>query len=279
MKKIAIVAAVSLVGGFAAARWLPLTESRDVAPAATPDTAPATAPGREPTLAARVAELERMIGEERAARQVLQEELFYLTGEIERLQASAPSAPDTASVAKATVVAEGPRQRFAARDRRESRIAALIDAGLSEDRAEWIVQRESRFRMAMLEARHEVQRSEGAVQNYQELWQREQEAFRRDLGQEDYERYLEATGRPTSIVVTSVLDTSPAQRVGLRPGDRIVAYDNMRIYNMADLNRATLDGAAGETVVVQIERDGMPMQVALPRGPVGITGGGYGNRE
>ncbi len=278
MKKIAIVAAVSLVGGFAVARWLPLTESREAAPAAMPDAAPAMATGREPTLEARIAGLERAVGEERAARQVLQEELFYLTGEIERLQASAPSGPEAAPVDRAAAVADARRQ-LANRDRRESRIAALVASGLAEDRAEWIVQRESRFRMAMLEARHEVQRKEGAVQNYQELWQREQEAFRRDLGQEDYERYLEATGRPTSIVVTSVLDTSPAQRVGLRPGDRILTYDNTRIYNMAELNRATLDGTAGETVVVQIERDGMPMQVALPRGPVGITGGGYGSRE
>ena len=42
---------------------------------------------------------------------------------------------------------------------------------------------------------------------------------------------------------------------------------------MTDLTRQTMDGAAGENIVVDIMRDGNPMQIVMPRGPVGITGG------
>lgn len=277
MKKTAIVAAASLLGGFAVARWLPQSPARPE-PAAAAQPAPVPS-GRDAPLEARIAELERAVDEERAARQVLEEELFYLTGEIERLQAFAPRPPAAAADAAATVVAEGRRQQVASRDRSEARVRRLVASGFPEDRAEWIVQRESRFRMAMLELRHEAQRAGSGFEGYQERWNAEQDAFRRDLGEADYERYLESTGRPTAVVVGSVLDTSPAQRVGLLPGDRIVRYDNRRIYSMADLNRATLDGEAGETVYVQIERDGVSIQLTLPRGPVGVTGGGGGARQ
>lgn len=274
MRKLAIVLVLGLVGGFAVARFVP--GPPDGAPGAPP---PAAGVDASSGLAERVAELERAVSDERQARQVLEEEVFYLTSEIERLQAVTmppgrsvptgdlqPAAPD--------LVAGARRGRPANRDSSEARVARLVDGGFAPDRAEWIVQRESRFRMAMLEARHEAQRNGGPVEGFQEQMLEERQSFRADLGQADYERYLEATGRPTAVVVTSVMDTSPAQRVGLRPGDRIVSYGNMRIYSMSDLNRETLAGEAGETVFVQIERDGVPMQIALPRGPVGITGGG-----
>jgi hypothetical protein len=42
---------------------------------------------------------------------------------------------------------------------------------------------------------------------------------------------------------------------------------------MSDLTRQTLEGTPGEQIMVDILRDGMPMQVVLPRGPLGISGG------
>jgi hypothetical protein len=42
---------------------------------------------------------------------------------------------------------------------------------------------------------------------------------------------------------------------------------------MSDITRQTLTGTAGQNVIVDIMRDGTPMQIVLPRGPVGITGG------
>jgi hypothetical protein len=42
---------------------------------------------------------------------------------------------------------------------------------------------------------------------------------------------------------------------------------------MTDLTRQTMEGAPGQQVVVDIVRDGQPMQVVIPRGPLGISGG------
>jgi len=101
-----------------------------------------------------------------------------------------------------------------------------------------------------------------------------EEALRAEIGDAEYERYLQATGRPTRVSVRTVLPSSPADRVGLRPGDEIVAYGGKRVFDMDDLNRLTLEGQPGETVVLEVLRDGQPMQLYVPRGPIGISGGG-----
>ena len=97
--------------------------------------------------------------------------------------------------------------------------------------------------------------------------------LREELGDADFERYLIANNRSTSVTVSSVIESSPAQSAGLQPGDEIVRYDGERVFSMSDLTRQTMDGTAGQTVVVDIMRNGNPMQIVLPRGPVGISGG------
>lgn len=271
VKPVLIVTAL-FAGGLAVAYLLPPEPAgnrNDAAPAAG---GPAD---REAPLAARVQELERVIAEERQARQLLQEELLYLTEEIEALR-EGTAASKAASASAAPVVAEPPaetrRDRFARRNSPEYLTQRLVDAGFSPERAQWILQREAQTRLSMMEARFAAQKS-GENVDYGALRRAEADALRNELGPVDYERYLEGTGRSTAIVVGSVLDTSPAQRVGLQPGDRIVNYDGTRVYNMSDLNRAMLAGEAGETVAAQIIRDGVAMQVAVRRGPLGITAG------
>ena len=274
--KIPAVALVAcLAAGFGLAQLLPSGGMRESAPAARG--APATDAADAP-LAERVRRLERALGQEREARQLLEDELFYLAGEFERLRAGRPgSAAAEARAAASEPRTEMRRSQPPAAVVRETRAARLVEAGFTPERAEWILQRESRLQLTMLEARHAASR-EGDWDGYRELARAEQQAFRDELGP-DYERYLDGTGRPTAITVTGVMDTSPAQRAGLRPGDRILSYGGRRIYSMSDLNDATLAGAAGESVLLQIERDGMPMQIAIPRGPVGITGAGGGRRS
>jgi len=69
-----------------------------------------------------------------------------------------------------------------------------------------------------------------------------------------------------------VLDSSPAQSAGLRPGDQITNYGGARVYNMYELTQEIMQGPPVDQVVVDFLRDGVPMQAVLPRGPVGITG-------
>ena len=40
----------------------------------------------------------------------------------------------------------------------------------------------------------------------------------------------------------------------------------------------TLEGTPGESVVVDVRRGGQNVQLVMPRGPIGITGGGFRGR-
>ena len=97
--------------------------------------------------------------------------------------------------------------------------------------------------------------------------------MRTELGEADYERYRAAMGQPTSVGVADVLASSPAERAGLMPGDEIVAYGGKRVFDVGELNALTLEGTAGESVVLDVRRDGQNVQLVMPRGPIGITGG------
>lgn len=105
-----------------------------------------------------------------------------------------------------------------------------------------------------------------------------EETLRAELGEADYERYLEAYGRRTTIPVRDVLASSPAERSGLKAGDEIVAYAGKRVFDLRELNQLTFQGTPGESVIVEVRRDGQSVQLVLPRGPLGITGGGIRGR-
>ena len=76
-----------------------------------------------------------------------------------------------------------------------------------------------------------------------------------------------------------MLNGSPGSEAGLQPGDQIVSYNGARVFNVADMRELTLQGAAGEDVVIEIDREGVRMQLSVPRGPVGITGSGANIRR
>ena len=43
---------------------------------------------------------------------------------------------------------------------------------------------------------------------------------------------------------------------------------------MSDLRRQTMQGEPGQNVVIEVERDGMRIQMSVPRGPIGFSGTG-----
>ena len=69
----------------------------------------------------------------------------------------------------------------------------------------------------------------------------------------------------------AILSSSPAENSGLKAGDRIIGYAGERVFNVRDLNKLTVQGEAGESVLLEIERDGEPIQLTIPRGPIGIN--------
>ena len=219
----------------------------------------------------RILALERAVAEERGARQLLEEEVQVLYAEIDALAGQADSGEDRSDEAAAAAQEVRNRINRARADRSspESRVDVLVSAGLSPDRAEWIVKREDELQLEAMQARFEARRSGEPVDRFDPAFN-PNSVLRAELGDAEYEQYLEASGRPTSVSINSVMESSPAAVAGLQPGDRIVSYDGRRIFNTFELNMQTMQGTPGDTVVVDILRDGAPMQVVLPRGPIGI---------
>ena len=148
----------------------------------------------------------------------------------------------------------------------------LIEAGFLPAEAEWILEREQQLQMESLQARYEAGRSGDPSDFYRDRFSTSSQ-MREELGDAGYERYLEANGRPTNVEISSVIGSSPAQSAGLQPGDEIVRYDGERVFSMTDINLASMQGEAGQNVVIDFVRDGVPMQIVMPRGPLGVTGG------
>lgn len=267
--KLLLAVIVSLAVGFGALSWLDRDATGGV-PAA--DSAPPPVFDRSLPLEERLRALESAVSEERNARQLLQDELQYVTSALEEMNDRSPAPEVADTVAAAATRNDDPRSYNRRRDPVD-RATQLEQAGFTPSQAQSIAQREAELQMAALQARYEagqsgdmgsVYRSRGAVDD----------ALRQELGDEDYERYRAANGRSVNVTVNSVIDSSPASRAGLQPGDHIVRYGGERVFSLSDLTRQTLQGEPGQQVVVDIMRDGTPMQVVILRGPLGISGGG-----
>jgi hypothetical protein len=98
-----------------------------------------------------------------------------------------------------------------------------------------------------------------------------QNVMRAALGDEKYEQFLEAAGRPAAAEIRSVLSGSAGESAGLQRGDQIRRYGTTRVFNERDLMIALLDGEPGEPVSIEIERDGTTFYLTVPRGPLGIS--------
>lgn len=281
LKTLAFVVA-GLAAGFAIAVWLspgaPVA-SEPLGSNATP--APLAGSGDAAASTARLTSLERALAAETERRAELEQHVEELAAALDELRAAAQSArggaenlPAGRELANGELA--GPRGRLPggdpvarAQDAQRRQVEILIQAGFAPDRAEWIIRRTQELRVEQMQAQYEAQREGRPV----DPALAGDGALRNELGDAEYERFLEAQNRPTSIDVLQVLASSPAERAGLKPGDAIVSYGGTRVFDASELNALTLLGNAGESVVVDIRRDGQPLQLVLPRGPLGITGG------
>ena len=272
MKTLVISVILSGSAAFAAGSWYFLTKSVDapVSPISTTAAFDSNRPLKD-----RIEALEQAVSEERQARQLLEDEVFYLTGEIDILSGSGYSTPPADDVPAEQQVSESRsdrRDEMRRRNSREGRIERLVAAGFLPSQADWITQREQELQMQALQARFDAERSGESV-DWMANRNLASDSLRAELGDAEFEQYLEATNRSTRVAVSSVIESSPAQTAGLQPGDEIMRYDGERVFSMTDLTRQTMAGEPGQTVVVDIMRNGNLMQVVMPRGPVGVTGG------
>lgn len=222
----------------------------------------------------RIRALEIAVAQERDARQLLEEELRVLYAEIEDLG----DARDAQDERDESTVAQAQENRAAFEARRqtrpdrspEGRRTALVKAGFAPDRAEWIIQREAQLQVQAMQARFDARRS-GEPMNPFDIGLNPDLSLRAEIGDIEYEQYLTANGRPTSVQVGSVIESSPGQLAGLQTGDQITGYDGQRVFSTMELTQQTMQGEPGDSVVVDIVRDGASLQIVLPRGPIGVT--------
>ncbi len=90
------------------------------------------------------------------------------------------------------------------------------------------------------------------------------------LGDEGYDAYLYATNQSNRVVIRDMLQGSPARTAGLLPGDVVLRYDSKRMFATRDLQNATASGRGGESIPVEIVRNGQVMTLYLQRGPLGV---------
>jgi hypothetical protein len=94
--------------------------------------------------------------------------------------------------------------------------------------------------------------------------------LRDELGDEDYDRVLCATGRNNRPRVQGVLSGSPAERVGLESGDIVYAYNGSRVFRPQDLPRAVVNTDPGTVVTLDVVRKGEPQRLRIGAGPMGV---------
>jgi hypothetical protein len=217
----------------------------------------------------RILALETAVAEERNARMLLEDELQALYATLEELGTGSARAIGNGDVIDAGTQFRELREQFATNDT-DARRDRLVEAGFSDSRAEWILRRESELQMERMQLVYDARRTGERPEGF-ELIADPDRALRAEIGDIEYQQYLEASGRPTSVGVGSVLESSPGQRAGLQTGDQIVAYGGERIFSYSDLSRQTMAAAPGQPVVVDIVRDGIPMQVVIDGGPIGIS--------
>ena len=274
MNKIALAVVISLLAGFAVGAWLGGEE------ATTGDSAQQAETGVLPESAGvedRLTRLEQIIGEEREARIALEDTLAMLFEEIERLEGSGNRAEvdRREPVERVREAARG--SSLGTRDwvirYQERRVSRMVEGGFSEDEARQILQQESEAQYKAMEAAWEAQRNGETLDRFAST-NSTQSILRSEIGDDAYARYLEVQGQPTAVSVTQVLSGSPGTRAGMQAGDQVVSYNGERVFSMTDLRNQTMQGEPGEEVVIEIDRDGMRMQLTVPRGPIGITGNG-----
>ena len=244
--------------------WWGMPE-RDIAPA--PALAPASAPAIGAPAGGNVEALAAALEEERAARRALAEDVASLRAEVARLSGAAPPAEPLLPTGHPTTTPHG-----AAPPTFDEK--ALLEAGFDEREATRLRERVEQIDLEHLYLRDRAVR-EGWMgtqrfgDEYRAL-EAKSRGLRDELGDDRYDWLLYASGQSNRVVVQGVMERSPASAAGIRAGDAVLAYDGTRLFDASTLREATTQGRAGETVPVDISRDGERLHLFVPRGPLGV---------
>jgi len=217
-----------------------------------------------------IAELKRLLQYEINARQELEKKFELLSQKGANFDSGSQSLLETEPTE--SVSSDGESDVSTA-DRGWFNEQALIDSGMESSQASELKGHFEQLEMERLYLRDRSIRESWSREKYREAVQSldsKEGELENQLGESMYDSYLYASGRPNRVSVSSVFPSAQAGIAGIVSGDHIIRYDNQRIYNWFDLREATTGGNAGDTVALEVERDGMTIQFYLVRGPLGI---------
>jgi len=146
----------------------------------------------------------------------------------------------------------------------------LTRAGLRPDEVERLQEVFDASEMRVIELEHQARR-EGWYRSprYMQALHGMRSELRSDLGEEDFDLLLYASGRDNRVVIDGLLTGSPGERAGLRQGDVVLSYAGERVFKAPELKRATVEGAAGDRITIDVIRDGEEVRIYAQRGPLG----------
>lgn len=225
-------------------------------------------------LAQVVESLVLVLDEEIAERRLLADQLEQTRNEMADLQQNLRARVEEAFEMNADADGRANRERDRPRGpgAREQRLAA---AGFTPEEVAYFRRRQAEDQMLQIEFDDRARR-EGWIGTPRYAEEQAKlpsygESLRSELGDAKYDSYLYASGMPNRIAVANVIQTSPAEAAGLRRGDVIVQYGGEKIYSSQQLTELRSAGERGTAVAVDIIRDGQPMRITIPRGPMGIS--------
>lgn len=158
----------------------------------------------------------------------------------------------------------------------DERRRRIEESGLTQDRVDWLDRRVDELAIEARRTLAEASESGRVIDSDRiaALALEPASLLRPEVGDAEYERYLKAKGWPTTVGVSRVLASSPAEKGGMQEGDEIVAYDGERVFSQLELNSLATTRSSDEFISIEILRNGQRMQLTVPGGFLGIEGQG-----
>ncbi len=208
--------------------------------------------------------------------QALATELAALRGSGHETLPVVPSRPESVAAAPATPAApRGAADPATVYDASTAMERALVAAGIDATTTTEIRRRRDELSLSEIYLRNQAER-EGWLDTpdfaakMAEI-ERQRTSIRDEIGDEAYDRYLAALDHPNRVAVNEVMLESPAAAAGIQAGDVVLRYGETRIFAPSELVTATRSGTAGETVRMEIIRQGQRFEMRVPRGPLGVS--------
>jgi hypothetical protein len=150
-------------------------------------------------------------------------------------------------------------------------IAALQEIGLSSDEIERLRVVWEAYEMDKLYLWDSAARSKSGLMKAHLRRAALDRSLRDEIGEDDYDLLLFASGQPNRVTVEDVLESSPGGQAGLATGDVIFRYDGVRVYQPRDLRHVITATPEGELVLIEAwTPEGELKRVRIPGGPIGI---------